>query len=49
MPSNKDAKQDGQLTVASCAWQYLQFVSPPPAGAPQFGQCRALASLGIGA
>jgi len=46
-PSNIRAKQAGQLTVASAAWQYLHAASPGPAGPPQFGQCSAPASLAI--
>jgi len=46
-PSNISAKQAGQLTVASAAWQYLHAASPGPAGPPQFGQCSAPASLAI--
>jgi len=46
-PSNIRAKQDGQLTVARVAWQYLQAGSPGAAGAPQFGQCNEAASAAI--
>src|SRR6476646_5346907 len=43
-PANITAKQAGQLTAASAAWQYLQLWSPGPAGAPQFGQWSEIAS-----
>jgi hypothetical protein len=42
------AKHFGQLTVASVAWQYGQDPPPGEAGAPQFGQWSADASVMVG-
>jgi hypothetical protein len=38
VPSNRRAKQEGQLTVASRARQYSHRTAPGPQGAPQPGQ-----------
>ena len=48
LPANIIAKHDGQLTVASSAWQYAHVRSPAAAGLPQFGQCSPPASGDIG-
>jgi len=37
-PANISAKHFGQLTVASCAWQYRHAASSGAAGPPQLGQ-----------
>ena len=44
-PSNISRTQDGQLTVASDARQYLQVASPGATGPPQFGHWSAPASV----